>query len=374
MSNFINENARELSYGGAERNTTDLIIGPIKTVTDPEQFVPLFTCKPRRAPGRGAGVRSNTFGTVFWEHTSKFLDSVSNPVANSLSSVLVTAGREHSTLFQVSRQSQGLGRLTLKEWTVLRNAIEKGLITVDHTTWVNSIVETFDGALPPTIASSPGWRYGLKETGEIVAVNTMNFLLDATSDSFNKGLCIAIALGGVDHYVYSDWFYLASVQKRDADRVPTIPGFTPDPCVYSSIAASLFNGVSSMFCVMIKEKHRLDVMLNLWTTGTLGELPKGSIELWESKDLRSYLGTDYKHYQRTIQSIVRNGHKSPVRVFDDLDAQLFDIKKVEFNSPAEIEVEANAVLKRARAIAAMATDSIYRPNLQLDIRTTHVNL
>lgn len=373
MSNIINESGR-LNFGGSDRELTTLIIGPVKTVTDSEQFVPLFTCRPRMTIGRIVPVRANSYGTSFWEHTAAFLNSLSNGVANNLSNILIVAARDVSSIFSTSRQTSILSKVRSSDWNYLKTQVEKGLIAVDHETWVRTLIEVFNGGLPPAKAATLGWKYALKETGEIQGITDMTAMISLVSDRFNGGVNICYTGMTISRNVYSDWFYLADVAEKGPDRLPVIPGITTPDLHFYSGSATLLNGVTSLFCVMIKEKYRLDVMLNLWINGTMGELPKGSIELWEYKGLRDYMGTHYKHYQKTVQAIVRNTLRSPVRVFDDLDAQLFDIKKTEFNSPAEIEAEAELVLKRAQTVTTTFSHAMYSSNLQLDGRTTHVNL
>jgi hypothetical protein len=372
MSEFIRNNRHRLIYCGKSSDVNSIVIGPVKTVNDPEQFVPLFTCKPRLGPGTSYSIGySYPFNSMaFWPNCKRYTDGLSSYLANSLLNTFYHIGAGMDW-FNESRAWSDLKLIGKSQWDSLCKGLAGGLANVNHDVWVSGVVSMIKYGMPPGSAAQLGWKYGLKHMQDILST-TRRVILEQISGSFNNGLqwcCEG------DRHVYSDWFYLALVSPREVDRGPKPLGCPPNSNWIYGQQFSLLNGAESQFCVVIKEKYRLELMMNLWVYGSMGELPKGSIQLWESKGLKDHLQSDYKFYQSNIQSIVRNSLKSSVRVFDNLDAQLFDIAQPVLDSPEQIEEETKKLLKRQKQLSRLiANHNSVRIGLLVNPRSTHINL
>lgn len=92
---------------------------------------------------------------------------------------------------------------------------------------------------------------------------------------------------------------------------------------------SVMHGITSLYCVMVRATEYEKIVKSCILGKLEGmELPKGAIELWEQKGVKELLGPrEFKIYKEEVYALVRNTHGCPVRTFDNLTQELFDLPK-----------------------------------------------
>lgn len=382
-----------------------------KRVTSPDQFVPIWTCLPR--PSRTVVAQHRDFQCfhlgltpALAEFIKKYPSWVVNVIVSQFNSMLTSySGTDLFSLLQ------GIGN------------------TVRGYAGYASPIPFKEEHLRLGISASGGFSRGVgylqktygtfSATKASIVTMLMNFL--------EKFIPFNVPDQVIDQQMFSPWFYhlynpanpdsikqqdgfgsngvigktqshghVRSLQTLDKQRVRYVPfllrygyagimgegipdldqqvwpfiqqGNNMDSRARFSPFVSSLNGVTSLFCLMVKAGERQKIMLAALTGGLDElELSKGSMELWEQAGIRELFGrcyeNEYKRYREVYYAPVRNIHKSPIRTFENLTQQLFeyDTSNIGFD---EIDEQAKlAIVKAGNLLNTIRSTSVYSSKL-----------
>lgn len=425
MQGIINlANLNELAYGsrGVNFDSITFQVPFIKRVTDPDQFVPLFTCLPRRLPSL---VRTFTYDdpdripSKYFPHTMKFFQSIpasvcdyfSNQFANFIDGYipshlrlkLIESMRSREPRFNPSLKwtyleykdediPENYLMLTSLEWAAVLDSLEsyiqgrsiagvEGKVATELQKAFNKITE---GGYPWIYSSTfvESSRYTSPVNSPTILIKNVLEGLAPSHDQISFA-CINPASSGslLQTRIYTRWYYLSLLYPPLSSERINLPGFS---LLGRNIFAPLptegpIAGLFSMFCLMVKAKYRKDIMFALWTGKDLADLDikRGDIELWEDAALKNWLESAVglkKAYISQLQSKVRNGLKCPVRVFPNLTEELFDIKKEKLDTPKAFTEAASVAINNAKDLVKTLDPSSPRAASAPSVSLIHVSL
>jgi hypothetical protein len=400
MPNFIGSRYPGLAHM-ARTPTRDTeawtAIGPSKTVTSEEQFIPLFTCVPRldRVPHNVYGDATSGIRRYMWSNTAKYLESLSTPVACALLaefqrltqselsyesveylSTCPNAVHSHyydlASVYENKALWDGLNSRFFSFWTPTRwKRIQDDLMIAIPRIYPHScanVAKYLTLCLPPAARKRAAhWRYGLIKA-EAPLLLTEHVFEDVVSSPTQRLIPTMDFCN--DTLFYTRWFYFAEILPvEEYMPIDFLPGISAENLRQGSNYAlfpsrSVLDGVQSHFCVMVKAKHFEKLTFAVWVGQDLEELeiPRGDFELWEDVRFSQLLDSHKnakKIYSQEVRALVRNQLKCPVRTFPNLTEALFDVKKINVNSPTKHREEATRVLKNTKALVDMFLGSQY---------------
>lgn len=343
-------------------------------MTDEEQFVPLFTCVPKLVAFGGIDP-SQYFPKSLFPRVRAYLDTlppiIRRVAINSMANyyTIRNVSRLSSSGFSETKERSSFGDRTApkvewaKAYKIMATDIQGMLARAQ-----SEVVDMLCNSIPPSTRKyqtwtekTINWSYGLNVTAEVS--EQYSNTLYRYSQTISQALAHCDTAAGTvnllaeNQSITARYLYLGIAPVMPEDPNPLFPflnnmrHLSGGP-LFTSTYGDLLNGVRSLFCVVVKAKHRGHIMASA-LLGKSPRIPKADLQLWEDKEIEAKLGrVAYKTYVKQIQSNVRNVlHRSVVR-YDNLTEQLFTIEKPNFATIQEAAItRPQAVLTRAKFLA-----------------------
>ncbi len=406
MQELVYNQHRYLREIRQDRVNTSPVVAYYKKVTDPEQFVPLFTCIPFARPygPLDVAILENWFPINLFPSVHNFVAKQTYLVQRAIFKGLYTLIKESGAnlvytgfkSYKMHTPSSVLPEAIIlpivrKGWDKIVAAIESAAMMELVGRTITMHIADSNGSIPTTMYAGNGrarvkdWVYGLALTDYEASsgfsngftMSTPNFesLLD-TVDLYAPPE-IKLSERSVSRFVLR-YMYMGLIPNPTADT-NNMFGYlencrsSPDQPLFTSRAGCLNQGVVSLFCVMVKAKHRPRLMASsLVLPETDLTLPKGDLCLWEDEKLQTYLAPrDYRTYVKALRSKIRNHLKASVYTHTNLTDSLFTIEKPDFKTideafttrPKEILKRTGEVIRLLSGDIDFSKESTYAPNI-----------
>lgn len=352
---------------GHPRNAQGLyswnVIAPYtKEVVDPEQFIPLFACTPRLA-------RQSSIYTLFYSailpNTSAFINKFASPIRFELNNLPYRLCSSSSTSVRLINGNVSLpqgrfitdvdpdklvprefGGCTLADYDALAAALVKSISTPEmhHLSVLEEVLSE------AYLEQDFSWSYGIWADNRIGhRTSTHRTVIEQTVFNLISEYTTIDSLT-----YYKNWLYLGQVHNLSRERAPLYPGLNDMVAGNFSFSGNpnVAAGVTSLYCVVVKAKHRPLIWRTLYMGegNSLMEIPKGDLQLWQDENIKDLMsGPMYDLYLSLIYNVIRHDLQCPVRSFSKLSKVLFDVPDFTFNSAEDIEAAAKAKIEHVKS-------------------------